>query len=144
MMRPLGLLLKLWSSSLTKRSLSNFSLREAQTLPVRKHSKILVVRSPRVTARKQVFDEIKEATCRTNSVSIETTLALRQHLYAVCEARSTSKDFCIGKSSLASCKAKRYIISASGEAYKVSDCELLQLFIEISFAPPAKLKAKHL
>ena len=58
---------------------------------MRKHRKISMARSPLATAWKQVFDEMKEATCRPNSVSIENKLALCQHLYAVCEARSASK-----------------------------------------------------
>jgi len=46
----------------------------------RKHRKISVVRSSLATARKQVLDEMKKATCRPNSISIEAKLASRWHL----------------------------------------------------------------
>ena len=51
---------------------------------VREHRKISVVRSPLTTVRKQVSDETKKATYMLNSVSTETKLASRQHLYAAC------------------------------------------------------------
>ena len=55
------------------------------------------------------------------SVLIETILTSRQYLYAACEARSISKATWIKKSTLP--KAKKSLISASGEARVVSGCE---------------------
>ena len=46
----------------------------------RKHMKISVAKSPLTTAQEQVSHETKKATCRPNSVSIETKLASCQHL----------------------------------------------------------------
>jgi len=78
-------------------------------ISMRKHKKILVAMSPLDTARKQVSNEIKEATCRPNSVTIKIKLALRQHLYAAYEPRSASKAFWSKKSFSALCEAKRSI-----------------------------------
>ena len=54
---------------------------------MRKHKKISVARFTLATARNQVSDETKKATCRPNSVSVKTEPASRQHFYALCEAK---------------------------------------------------------
>ena len=54
-----------------------------------------MARSPLATARKQISDVTKEATCRPNSVLTEAKLVACQYMYAACEARSGSKAFWI-------------------------------------------------
>ena len=105
---------------------------------VRKHRKISLARSPLAIARKQVSDEMKKDT----SILIETKLASRHHLYAACEARSASKAIQIEKSTSASHRAKRTLVSASDGTHVVFGCETTSVLhkAQLHFTHEAKCK----
>ena len=104
-----------------------------------------LMRQKRLPTELTAYCRAKQTPRESISVSTETKLASPQHLYAACEARSASKASWIEKSTSASRKAKRSLVSASGKARVVSSCETtstLHSWMYIHIHKPTKIRAR--